>query len=293
MGYTIGQFAGLHQVSKKQLRYYKEIGLLEPAGVDPANGYTCYEDEQSKRLERIQYLRRLRFSLEEIRALLLVESDLWIEPIQAQLASIQRETCNLIAIEFELLDLQKRISEGKEVYASMTITTEYKVDTFDLEEPIHIIGRAARVPYSNSNEKQALIDQLISSFFGNDEPEMIPNRMMQAAGIGLVCECEQDMSWGTYMMGMQVTSLDEIPEGMRSFTLPAGLYVRVAFRASNRETLTNSALAGAYDFLYNNWLPESGFCLGGMLAAEVYVEDRMEFPVYPEMELWQLLEHNQ
>lgn len=34
MRYTIGQFAGLHLVSKKTLRYYKEIGLLQPEGID-------------------------------------------------------------------------------------------------------------------------------------------------------------------------------------------------------------------------------------------------------------------
>lgn len=73
MGYTIGQFAGLHHVSKKTLRYYKEIGLLEPAGIDPINGYAFYEDEQRVRMQRIQYLRRLRFSLEEIRTLLQID----------------------------------------------------------------------------------------------------------------------------------------------------------------------------------------------------------------------------
>lgn len=46
MGYTIGQFAGKHQVSKKTLRHYRDIGLLEPAGIDPDNGYSFYEDEQ-------------------------------------------------------------------------------------------------------------------------------------------------------------------------------------------------------------------------------------------------------
>lgn len=171
----------------------------------------------------------------------------------------------------------------------MAIATEYKVDTFELKEPLYLIGRAARVPYNKDEEKQILIDNVISSFFGNDEPEMIPNRAMPAAGFGLVCECEKDMSMGTYLMGVQVTSLDEIPEGMRSFTLPEGLYARVTFQAGDRETLTNSALEGAYDHLYNKWLPESAYTIPELLTAEVYVEDRMEVPVNPEMELWQFV----
>jgi predicted transcriptional regulator YdeE len=95
------------------------------------------------------------------------------------------------------------------------------------------------------------------------------------------------MSMGTYMMGVRVTCLDDIPEGMRSFTLPAGLYARVTFQAGDRETLTCSALEGAYRHLYGKWLPESAYAMEEMLAAEVYMEDRMEAPVNPEMELWQ------
>jgi predicted transcriptional regulator YdeE len=132
-----------------------------------------------------------------------------------------------------------------------------------------------------------MIDNLISNFFGNDEPGIINNRATPTQVFGLVCECEKDMSMGTYMMGVQVTCLDEIPEGMRSFTLPAGLYARVTFQASDRETLTNSALEGAYHHLYSKWLPESVYTMAEMLTAEVYIEDRMEVPVNPEMELWQ------
>lgn len=287
MRYTIGQFAGLHRVSKKTLRYYKDIGLLEPAGIDPINGYAFYEDEQCERMRRIQYLRRLRFTLEEIRILLHTEPESWISPIQSRLAVVRSEGRLLRGIEHELLALQKRICEGRELYLPSVITTEYKVDTFEPKEPLFLIGRAVRVPYNKYEEKQPMIDNLIRNFFGNDEPGMIPNRAMPAACFGLVCECEKDMSMGTYMMSVQVTCLDEIPEGMRSFTLPAGLYTRVTFQASDREILTNSALEGAYAHLYRKWLPESVYTMTEMLTAEVYMEDRMEAPVNPEMELWQ------
>lgn len=287
MGYTIGQFAGLHQVSKKTLRYYRDIGLLEPAGIDPVNGYAFYENEQLERMQRIQYLRRLRFSLEEIRLLLDVQPDLWIDHVQARLEDIRSEGRLLSSIEQELLALQGRICNGKKPFERIENTTEYNVDTFELREPLYVIGCAARVPYNKNEEKQQTIDHLISNFFGNDEPEMISHQVVAATCFGLVCECEKDMSMGTYMLGMQVTSLIEIPESMRSFTLPVGLYARVTFQARDRETLTNSALEGAYDHLYNKWLPESSYIMVDMLAAEVYREDRMEVPVQPEMELWQ------
>ncbi|WP_438431597.1 MerR family transcriptional regulator [Gorillibacterium sp. sgz500922] len=289
MRYSIGQFAGLHQVSKKTLRYYKDIGLLAPAGIDPANGYAYYEDEQSERMRRLQYLRRLRFSLEEVRTLLNAKPEAWADPIGLQLAAVRSEKRLLEGIEQELLALQGRIGGGEEPFKPARPSAEYAADLFELREPRFIVGRAVRVPYNRYEEKQRLIDELIGRFFGDGEPSLIPNRRVPAVGFGLVCECEEDMSLGTYLIGVQVTSLDEIPDGMRSFTLPAGRYARTVFQASDRETLTSSALEGAYDFLHNQWLPQAGHPLTERLTAEVYADDRMEDPFHPEMELWQLL----
>jgi len=89
----------------------------------------------------------------------------------------------------------------------IAFTTVYNVDTFELRDPLYVIGRAARVPYNKNEEKQQIIDHLISTFFGNDEPSMISHGAIPAKGFGLVCECEKDMSMGTYMMGIQVASL--------------------------------------------------------------------------------------
>ncbi len=289
MRYSIGQFAGLHHVSKKTLRYYKDIGLLEPAGFDPANGYAFYEEEQHLRMLHIQYLRRLRFSLEQISQLLRTQPGEWADMIKGQLAIMRSEARLLTGIEHELLSLQGRINGGQEPFRIPVAATEYKVDTFRLLEPVSIIGRGERVPYNHRVEKEARINQLISQFFGNDEASVIPKQTVPPVSFGLVCECEEDMSEGTYLLGVQVESLDTVPKGLRSFILPAGLYVRVCFQAVDREALTNQALDGAYSLLYNEWLPQSGYLRPPMLAVEVYREHQMEAPVNPEMELWQFL----
>ena len=39
---TIGEFSNICKVSTKTLRYYAEIGLLEPSEVNPENGYRYY-----------------------------------------------------------------------------------------------------------------------------------------------------------------------------------------------------------------------------------------------------------
>ena len=43
---SIGEFSNICKVSTKTLRYYAEIGLLEPSVINPENGYRYYSAEQ-------------------------------------------------------------------------------------------------------------------------------------------------------------------------------------------------------------------------------------------------------
>ena len=63
---TIGQFAALHGINKKTLMWYDEIGLFQPAAVNPENGYRYYTYHQSSLLETILLLRELDVSIKEI-----------------------------------------------------------------------------------------------------------------------------------------------------------------------------------------------------------------------------------
>ncbi len=63
--FSIGQFAKLHEINKKTLMWYDEIGLLKPA-VIRENGYRCYTYEQSSILETILMLRELNVPICDI-----------------------------------------------------------------------------------------------------------------------------------------------------------------------------------------------------------------------------------
>lgn len=63
--FTIGQFAKLHEINKKTLMWYDEIGILKPAVIKP-NGYRYYSYQQSSILETILMLRELNVSISEI-----------------------------------------------------------------------------------------------------------------------------------------------------------------------------------------------------------------------------------
>lgn len=62
----IGDFSALAQVSIKTLRFYDQMGLLQPAHIDSATGYRYYSASQLSRLHRILALKDFGFSLEQI-----------------------------------------------------------------------------------------------------------------------------------------------------------------------------------------------------------------------------------
>ncbi len=67
---SIGRFARLSGLSIGALRHYDELGLLEPAEVDPWTGYRRYRRAQLERARTIARLRELDLPLDEIAGVL-------------------------------------------------------------------------------------------------------------------------------------------------------------------------------------------------------------------------------
>ena len=70
---SIGEFSARSRLSPKALRLYQELGLLEPAAVDPDTGYRSYELAQLEQAHLIALLRRIALPLAEIKAVLALE----------------------------------------------------------------------------------------------------------------------------------------------------------------------------------------------------------------------------
>ena len=65
--YKIGEVANLCSISIKTLRYYEELGLIKPAKVDIYSGYRYYNVSNIEIIYKIQLLKELGFSLQEIK----------------------------------------------------------------------------------------------------------------------------------------------------------------------------------------------------------------------------------
>jgi DNA-binding transcriptional MerR regulator len=130
--FRIGEFAQIAQVSGRQLRFYEELGLLQPAHVDQQTGYRYYSIRQLPRLNSILALKELGLSLEQIGPLL----DREISPAglrgmltlkRAQLErSLQEEEARLRHIESRIAQIDRDgKADGLDVIVKSTPATPF------------------------------------------------------------------------------------------------------------------------------------------------------------------------
>lgn len=114
--FKIGEFSKLNRITVKTLRYYEEIGLMKPNDIDEWTGYRYYDVSQFQKLNTIIELKKLRFSLDEIREMF--EAGLKTpsaEMVQKKLNECIEEQRLLQNQYAELLSLEKDIRKGNEM----------------------------------------------------------------------------------------------------------------------------------------------------------------------------------
>jgi DNA-binding transcriptional MerR regulator len=138
----IGRFARLSGLTVKALRHYDEIGLLEPAWVDPETGYRWYALEQARTAEAIRRLRRLELSLEEIRPLLAAPDEVLREQLVAHRSRLEGRAVETRRILAEL----QRLIDGEEALVpdarETRITFEMTIDEVEEQRLIAVVDRA-------------------------------------------------------------------------------------------------------------------------------------------------------
>jgi len=116
--FRIGEFAQIAQVSGRQLRFYDQLGLLQPARIDPQTGYRYYSVRQLPRLNSILALKELGLSLEQIGPLL--KNEMSPAELRAMLTmrraqveqSLREEETLLRRIESRIAQIDSRGSIG-------------------------------------------------------------------------------------------------------------------------------------------------------------------------------------
>ena len=100
---SIGDFSRMTYLSVKALRHYHDVGVLEPAEIDPSSGYRFYLPSQVGLAQMIRRLRDLGMPLDEVRAILQAPDDdtrdktlvAHLQRMEQQLAETQQTVASL------------------------------------------------------------------------------------------------------------------------------------------------------------------------------------------------------
>jgi predicted transcriptional regulator YdeE len=93
---------------------------------------------------------------------------------------------------------------------------------------IRLMGITARTSNAaEMNPATAQIGATMQRFFTNNLPNQIPNRKQPGKIFAVYTDYESDVNGPyTYFLGEEVTTLDTIPEGFTTLTIPAQLYAK-------------------------------------------------------------------
>jgi DNA-binding transcriptional MerR regulator len=135
---TIGDFSRVTFLSVKTLRHYHQVGLLEPADVDPVTGYRRYTTVQIPVAQVIRRFRDLGMPLDDIRSVLRApDQTTRSELIAAHLTRLEEtlaETQHAVASLRELLEHPSvsAVIEHRRIPATQTAAITSTVEIGDL-----------------------------------------------------------------------------------------------------------------------------------------------------------------
>jgi DNA-binding transcriptional MerR regulator len=106
-------------VTVRTLRYYDKIGLLKPAS-KTEGGHRLYTNEEIKKLQQVQFLKKVGFPLQEIKNMLAFSEWDWSDSLKSQLSYVIKEQKNLKKIELSLREMIHSIAiEGEESWIAI------------------------------------------------------------------------------------------------------------------------------------------------------------------------------
>lgn len=138
---TIGQFARFTGLTVRAVRHYGELGLLDPARVDPETGYRYYASRQVADAATIRRLRSLELPLEEIGEILKADDP---DLVRSRLVEQWARMAERAASTEQILTVLQRLIEGEETLVPIIdIRSEVEIKEVP-DQPVLVIRE--RVP---------------------------------------------------------------------------------------------------------------------------------------------------
>lgn len=157
--FSIGELSKLQNISRQTLIFYDKIGLFCPAYVDPENGYRYYSAAQLDFLDTICIMKRIGFSLDEIKSYLKEYTlDTSMVALRKQLTIIDRqiEELQLIRsrVEHRCLQLEQ----------SAAIRSQYAEVSVQTVQSQYIVWQEVTAPYTLDKVSMATKQCFVRSF---------------------------------------------------------------------------------------------------------------------------------
>lgn len=147
--YSSGEFARMAHVTLRTIRYYDKQNILKPSLVTEA-GARFYTDEDFARLQQILLLKYLGFSLEDIREMIIDDSDyhFMLNSLNIQLKLVRDRIEQMQLVEKAIRDTSEAIQK------------EHTIDWNQMLDLIHLTGmeKSLKNQYENASNISARIN---------------------------------------------------------------------------------------------------------------------------------------
>lgn len=157
--FSIGELSKLQNISRQTLIFYDKIGLFCPAYVNPENGYRYYSAAQLDFLDTICIMKRIGFSLDEIKSYLKGYTlDTSMAALRKQLTIIERQ--------IEELQLIKSRVEHRclQLEQSTAIRSQYAEVSLQTVQSQYIVWQEVAAPYTLDRVSMATKQCFVRSF---------------------------------------------------------------------------------------------------------------------------------
>lgn len=166
----MGQLAELMAISKHQIRYNEEKGLLSPAFVDK-NGYHKYGMDQVYQLANILLLRSLGVSTARIDQFMNNQDTVWAEKtLKETLKETEEKIQQLVLAKQKIENLLPEINQKEESYFKLPQRNLSKIYSYPLKESLDLVSFFKSV--KNSQKNQMLFSESIYYLFNDDQVDV-------------------------------------------------------------------------------------------------------------------------
>lgn len=251
--FSIGELSRQQNISRQTLIFYDKIGLFCPAYTDPHNGYRYYSAKQLDALDTICIMKRIGFSLSEIR------EHMKSYTIDDSIVALRRQ---LTAIEGQIdeLRLLKSRVEHRCAQLEHAVGLRERSDAVTLEtvEPQYILTRAVSAPHTLEQVSIATKECFARAF-----REHLPVFYQSGAIVPLDRIRQQRYTEATHVFlpigaVANVPDVLTLPEGQCACTYHVGDYGSIgsAYRRllSHCEARRLHISSDAYEFAMNDYL---------------------------------------